>query len=568
MTPPSPLALSLQELRDSTAALEFGIETAGVEAERRTARAVVQQIDDYLLPRLLSLDAPLLAAVGGSTGAGKSTLVNSIAGSDVSHAGVLRPTTRVPVLLCAEADHEWFIGDRVLPGLARVIGADAGPHALRVVTVPGLPAGLALIDTPDIDSVVESNRELAEQLLAASDLWVFVTTAARYADAVPWELLADAQRRKTALAIVLNRVPPDAATAVERDLRGMLGRAGLQDVMLFVIEEGQLPAGRLPDDQVSAVRGWLRGLADDADARRAVVHQTLSGALDSLDERVSSLAHAVDRQSEAARDLRAAAEAAYAGALVEVDEGVRSGTLLRGEVLARWHDFVGASEWMRSLQSTMGRLRDRLTAALTGRSAPMDELHEALESSVETLLRTAAERAAERTFVAWRGIEGGAALLRGRERTLDRVSAGFAAQARSEVRDWQGYVLDLVRTEGAGRRTTARFVSLGVNGAGLAVMIAVFAHTGGLTGGEVAVAGGSAAVAQKLLEAVFGDAAIRALAARARHELEQRAGRLLTDERARFEALIEAAAPAPGEAARLRDARSAMANARRRESIA
>ena len=43
-------------------------------------------------------------------------------------------------------------------------------------------------------------------------------------------------------------------------------------------------------------------------------------------------------------------------------------------------------------------------------------------------------------------------------------------------------------------------------------------------------------VAQKLLEAVFGDAAIRALAARARDELQQRAERLLTDERARFDA--------------------------------
>ena len=416
--------------------------------------------------------------------------------------------------------------------------------------------------------MVESNRELAGQLLAAADLWVFVTTAARYADAVPWELLAEARERKTALAIVLNRVPADAVTAIERDLRAMLGRAGLRDVMLFVIEEGPLAAGRLPDAQVGEVRKWLRGLAADAEARRAVIRQTLSGALDSLDARVASLAAAVDRQAAAAEELRAAAEAAYGAAVAEVDEGVRSGTLLRGEVLARWQDFVGASDWMRSLQSGISRLRDRLTAAVRGRPAPDEQLHEALESSVETLLRTAADRAAERTFVAWRGIAGGVALLRGRERELDRASAGFADRARGEVRDWQGYVLDLVRTEGAGRRTTARFLSLGVNGAGLAVMIAVFAHTGGLTGGEVVVAGGSSAVAQKLLEAVFGDAAIRALAARARDELEQRAARLLAEERARFDALVEDVAPAPDEAAGLRDARAALTTARRSESIA
>ena len=71
---------------------------------RRTAARVrdelVAQIDDYLLPRLRSMDAPLLMVVGGSTGAGKSTLVNSLVGADVSPAGVLRPTTRAPVLVC------------------------------------------------------------------------------------------------------------------------------------------------------------------------------------------------------------------------------------------------------------------------------------------------------------------------------------------------------------------------------------------------------------------------------------------------------------------------------------
>ncbi len=73
-----------------------------------------------------------------------------------------------------------------------------------------LPAGIAILDAPDIDSVVIANRELATQLLAAADMWMFVTTAARYADAVPWEFLRDAVTRGTAVAIVLDRVAPDA----------------------------------------------------------------------------------------------------------------------------------------------------------------------------------------------------------------------------------------------------------------------------------------------------------------------------------------------------------------------
>ena len=78
------------------------------------------------------------------------------------------------------------------------------------------------------------------------------------------------------------------------------------------------------------------------------------------------------------------------------------------------------------------------------------------------------------------------------------------------MRAWQGYVMELVRREGESKRTTARLASLGVNGAGLTVMLAVFAHTGGLTGVEVVVAGGTSALGQKVLGR-FGDQAVRGL---------------------------------------------------------
>ena len=89
---------------------------------------LLHQLDDYILPRLASIDAPLLAVVGGSTGAGKSTLVNSLVGAVVSRPGVLRPTTRSPVLVHHPADEAWFTGDRVLAGLGRVSGADRSPR--------------------------------------------------------------------------------------------------------------------------------------------------------------------------------------------------------------------------------------------------------------------------------------------------------------------------------------------------------------------------------------------------------------------------------------------------------
>jgi hypothetical protein len=560
---PPRLPDALQALRDRVADLRLGLATEGRDAALRTARAVVDQVDDYLLPRLRDLDAPLLTVVGGSTGAGKSTLVNSLVGAPVTAPGVLRPTTRAPVLVCASADRAAFSGDRVLPGLARVTGGVGGAGTVQLVARDDVPPGLALLDAPDVDSVVEANRDLAGQLLAAADLWVFVTTAARYADAVPWDLLRTAQERGTALAVVLDRVPPEAAREVADDLAGMLRRARLESARLFVVEERPLLDGRLPEDQVGPLRAWLHGLAADQEQRAAVVRQTLTGALESLDARVAGLVAAVQAQGAAARTLEQAAGASYAAARDAVEDGVRDGSLLRGEVLARWQEFVGTGEWMRNLQSQVGRLRDRLTAAVTGRPTPADGLQGALENSVEQLLRAEADHAAERTVTAWRATPAGAALVAGREAELDRVSPGFPQAASLEVRDWQGHVLDLVRSEGADKRTRARLMSWGVNGAGAAVMVAVFAQTGGLTGGEVAVAGGTTALGQRLLEAVFGDAAVRSLAARAREDLAERAGRLLAGEQARFLALLDEAAPAPGAADELRAAAAALATARR-----
>ena len=527
------LAIALSRLRAAIGGTSYPLVMPSAEEARRIGAALVSQLDDYLLPRLARLDAPLLVVVGGSTGAGKSTLVNSLVRAPVSAAGVLRPTTRSPVLVSHSSDLPWFRKGQLLPGLTRTQESNSDPQSLQLVAAPALGPGLAFLDAPDIDSVVDRNRALAAQLLAAADLWLFVTTGARYADAVPWELLTTARLRGTVIALVLNRVPPEAAGEISAHLAEMLAAHDMSAAPLFVLPETILDGqGMLSEEVTRPLHDWFAHLAADAGARAAVVRQTLDGALAALGPAVDGLADAADDQALAARALDDRVTVAFRTAKRTVEQGLQDGRLLRGEVLARWQEFVGTGEFLRALESKVGHLRDRFVSAVTGRPAPGSNLQLALESQLVTVLRGVAADATEQAYAAWQAHPAGAALL---DHSLQQPAADLAQRADRAVRDWQQWVLELVRAESSDKRVVARGAAYAVNGVGLAVMIAVFTSTAFIpTGLEVAVGAGTTVAAQKVLEAIFGDQAIRTLAIRAREDLLKRVDVLLDAETARF----------------------------------
>ncbi|MEP6631526.1 MAG: GTPase domain-containing protein [Lapillicoccus sp.] len=551
-------------LRDEVATTTLPLDLPGAAQAQDARLELLRQLDDYILPRLSSLDAPLLAVVGGSTGSGKSTLVNSLVGAVVSAPGVLRPTTRSPVLVHHPADEQWFTPSRILPELARSSGGTAveGGSTVQLVSSSTLPPGLALLDAPDIDSVVEHNRQLARQLLGAADLWLFVTTAARYADAVPWELLRQASERGTSVAVVLNRVPKEAVPVIREHLGSMLKEQGLGTAPIFTVAETALGAdGILPPDQIARLQSWLSALAKDARARALVVRQTLTGALDSLDPRIQGLVQASSAQVSARTELDRAAQAAYLEATEGVGAGMSDGSLLRGEVLARWQEFVGTGEFFRQVESTVSKVRDRIVAGFRGEPVSSVHLDEALHSGVAELVRAEGQGAATVASRAWRALAGGASMLQAHPE-LTRVSPGFDASVVSLVHDWQGDVLDLVRHEGKDRRTTAKITAYGVNAVGTVLMLVTFAYTGGLTGAEVGIAGGTAVLGQKLLEAIFGDQAVRTMAARAKEALLDRVEAAYAGERDRFSAALDAAALRSDQARTLAAAAAAVRAAR------
>jgi energy-coupling factor transporter ATP-binding protein EcfA2 len=313
----TPLESALIELRAAVAQVRLPLPLPGAEEQRKVAEDINRQLDDYVMPRLATIDAPLLAVVGGSTGAGKSTLVNSLVGREVSAPGVIRPTTRAPVLVHHSSDASWFTDDRILPGLARSSGAASKDvRSLQLVVDDSIPPGLAILDAPDIDSVVIQNRQLAAQLLAAADLWLFVTSAARYADAVPWGFLRAAADRSAAVAVVLDRVPPRAMTEVPAHLGQLMSERSLGDSPLFAVPETTVNAeGLLPASAIQPIRGWLAALAADQATRAKVVHQTLDGAIAALAAKTPELALAVDEQLQVIEQLRAEVDRSYAEAV-------------------------------------------------------------------------------------------------------------------------------------------------------------------------------------------------------------------------------------------------------------
>jgi 50S ribosome-binding GTPase len=310
------LESALLALRHPIVEVPLRLEAPGVPEARAERRKLLSQIDDYLLPRLRQSGAPVLVAVVGSTGAGKSTLINSLVGQQVSITGTRRPTTNSPVLACHTGEGRWFAENVFLPTLPRVRQkglATPGRDGLLVLAESdGVPEGVALLDTPDIDSVVKAHREFAHQFLDASDLWLFMTSASRYADAAVWELLQQAKERDASLAIVLSRVPPASQHQLVTHFNSMLEANGLGGVQRFTIPETVITEGMLPPDVYGPVRQWLDETAAKQERRIAVLTKTMSGVLDTFKTRVPALADQVAKQLTLRSDLLAQVDACYA----------------------------------------------------------------------------------------------------------------------------------------------------------------------------------------------------------------------------------------------------------------
>src|SRR5271165_3150836 len=588
------LEAALLNLSKRIAAIPLVFQITGSAEVKAERGKLLGQIDDYLLPRLRRSAAPILVSLVGSTGSGKSTLVNSIVGMPVSATGVRRPTTNSPVLACHPDDVDWFAENNFLPSLPRVrqegLARPGRDGLLVLAATEGMPKGLALLDTPDIDSVVQAHRDFAHQFLDASDLWFFVTTARRYADAAVWEMLKDARDRGAALALALSRVPPSSSAEVAAHFDAMLEANGLRDVRRFIVPETNVTEARLPAEIAAPIRDWLADTARREDRRVAVLTQTMSGVLDTFRSRVPALAEQVAEQLVARNGLRESIDAAYEASLADFDEDSKDGSLLRGEVLARWQDFAGTGDIMRTLQVRRGRSggkqkKQRMPARARA-------LKEALAASLQSLIVATADRAAELVVTDWRRQPAGARLVAeidaasrlggagseedfvvsalaelgvvseigvgaGRQDSaaLARATAGLIPLAERAVASWQEHVLELVKAENVTKRSIARVVSFDAESLALVLSIGVLSYESA----GVSDADGVSPIPLQLLTELFGAGLFRDMSARAQQDLHDQVSGLLEAEARRYFAIIDSpGVPAETAAAELLEAAYAL----------
>jgi energy-coupling factor transporter ATP-binding protein EcfA2 len=564
-------------LRKPIVAATLPLEAPGVAEARVERHKLLSQIDDYLLPRLRESGAPILVALVGSTGAGKSTLVNSVVGAHVSMTGIRRPTTNSPVLACHPDDVGWFAENVFLPTVPRVRQeglARSGKDGLLVLAAnKGMPKGVALLDTPDIDSVVEAHHDFAHQFLDASDLWLFMTTASRYADATVWELLQHARDRGAALAIVLSRVLSAAGPEVVGHFHAMLDANGLGENQRFLIPETILIDGKLPPEVCGPVRDWLKETADQPDRRVAVLTQTMSGVLDTFRTRVPALAAQIEDQVTLRSDLTKVIAAAYQAALTEIDKTLQDGSLMSGEVLARWQDFAGTGDLLRTLQSRRGGKQRRHRSP-----ARAEALKAAARTAIESLITSVADRAAEDCLARWREHPAGSALLERltatkdpgawpgsefaaeadlifgwdlggagaaqgalddengsageRAAALGRSSPDLATRAARAVSGWQDQVTHLVHAENLTKRSIAKAMSLDDDSLATVLMIGLLGSSDDETS--------TASIPGRLLTSLFGAGPLRDIATRTSADLRHRITLIFDEEMRRFAELIDA----------------------------
>jgi hypothetical protein len=262
-----------------------------------TRAALVGDVRRYLAPRLRAPDAPAVVAVTGPTGAGTSSIVNALAGSEFSPTGVVRPTTRRPVV--------WAAGPHVGRWWSDLLDRlGAAGEAGGVLAEPAPATGFALVDVPAAEGPL---RTL--EWVAVADLCVFVTTPGRYADAEAAALLGSVHERGIPVVHVMNRLPAASEASTE------LLVAYVEMLHAWELIESRDPSLVLtvPYGEplaAGALSTRLAELGSDA-GRTAAITAAVRGRLASVGRRAQDVADVIEEDRDLIVEYRSIVAEAY-----------------------------------------------------------------------------------------------------------------------------------------------------------------------------------------------------------------------------------------------------------------
>lgn len=404
----------LERLVELLRDVELSLPTDDREDAEGAREAIIRTVTEYLIPRLDEPDAPVVAAVIGPSGTGKSTLVNSLANDRISDVGPLRPTTRNPVLW-AHRDH----GSRYWSEFVARVRERVGPTVEVVIGDDELTTQLTVVDTPPTEYVGPSGRRAALDTLALADLCVFVTSPSRYADISAWNFLREIRWRGVPMLFVLNRLPPDReeAVALLNDFASRLHNRGLllepDAAMVFGINEalGDRWHGGLDPAAVGALRNEL-GAVSNTGYRKTLVSTTAYTTGRNVVDRSRLLVAEVERAAEIAAKLDSAVSASYGAESREIARMIEVGGL-----------------------SDMGRHKSWSEAAV----------------DLTAIVTRRAGVAAQDTSRVWMGDPAGSQLLEGEGTSLWRHREDTSWDVQGRLEDWQSTLSELATEKATGR---------------------------------------------------------------------------------------------------------------------
>jgi len=268
------------------------------------SRALVRRLLQRIEGLRLRLEAPLVVALFGGTGTGKSTLVNALVGRECTRTGRERPTTMRPVLVAHPQTELELLG---LPLDEFEIVRDDSPILREIV----------LLDCPDPDTTEDetpgSNLGRLHRLLPHCDVLIYTSTQQKYRSARVGDELGQAA---TGCRLLFVQTHAELDEDIREDWRRQLADHYEVPEVFWVDSVralGEQMAGQRPSGDFARLLDVLTtqlASAQRLQIRRANLVDLLHAALDHCRRHLAGHWPAVEQLEAAHREQRAKLTAA------------------------------------------------------------------------------------------------------------------------------------------------------------------------------------------------------------------------------------------------------------------